>query len=433
VAEKPVDDATAALRAMSSRLSSAIMDAYALAVGIPTYGLHRKYMDHAVRRFAVPCKSCKESGLQMFGDAQGQCVDCGGFKRRLSPAAVRRLYQIVAARFPEVRARSNAEESAQRWEARKAVTVTKPMYLGLKDLPLGVPQKPDSSALRVASITWRRGLRSEFLWTACEDDICVLWEHLPGLEHAGESWTEVFAWAQGGDCDPKRSAQRLLQDGWSVANPAYDWLGSLTAAASNRLSQAFSVTSEGLLSRSQFQWLFHAAVRVRVQGEKRSQRPKATDKPLNIGPYHFRPKTWTAHHISQRGDRSMELTEAAALRAYAIMINTLSTAPIEPLLADDFVYESQQVINPLKSKQAFLEYMSAKLATIRKTNATVWAELGRVSAYGKHQPCVILAQNTKANLVGAVLATTAGGKLERLDVCIIPDPHTAERSGEYPT
>ena len=55
-----------------------------------------------------------------------------------------------------------------------------------------------------------------------------------------------------------------------------------------------------------------------------------------------------------------------------------------------------------------------------------------VSAYGEHQPCVVLAQNSKDKLVGLVLARTAGSKLCRLDLCIVPQPQSAERSGEYP-
>ena len=129
----------------------------------------------------------------------------------------------------------------------------------------------------------------------------------------------------------------------------------------------------------------------------------------------------------------MELTEVVALRAYAKMMNTLSAAPLEPLLADDFTYESQMVFQALESKQAFLEYIIPKLQTIHRSNATVYAEMGTVAAYGKNQPCVILAQNEKANLVALVLAKTQGSKLIRLDLCIVPPPQAAERNGEYPT
>lgn len=128
----------------------------------------------------------------------------------------------------------------------------------------------------------------------------------------------------------------------------------------------------------------------------------------------------------------MELTQLEALRAYAKMMNTLSVAPLEPLLADDFIYESQNVFSGLESKQAFLDYIAPKLQTIQNAGATVFAEMGMVSAYGKDQPCVVLAQHSKDNLVGLVLASIAGDKVSRLDLCIVPPPQSAERSGEYP-
>ncbi len=129
----------------------------------------------------------------------------------------------------------------------------------------------------------------------------------------------------------------------------------------------------------------------------------------------------------------MELTEVDALRAYAKMMNTLSVGPLEPLLAEDFAYESQTVFEALESKQTFLDYIIPKLQTIHRSNATMYAEMGTVSAYGRRQPCVILAQNDKANLVALVLAKTQGSKLRRLDLCVVPPPQDAERSGEYPT
>jgi hypothetical protein len=291
VAENHVNEATVALRALSSKLQLELLGAYASETGLPTVGLHRKTMDHAFRRFAVTCDSCSGTGLQMIADARSVCTDCGGLKSRLSPAAVRRLHQIVVAAFPEVRPKSNVEKAAKRWEARKPVTVFKPVYLGSEDLPVGVPPRPNSRALPVASIKWRRGLRSEFLWTAGEADLCVLWERLPDLKHSdGEPWAEVFAWASGGVADPGRSVQRLLLHGWAAANPAYDWLDSLQFRKSSRLRKAFTVTAGGLLSEQQLEWLFAAAARARSKAtaqRRTSAKGKVplVDKPLNIGPY----------------------------------------------------------------------------------------------------------------------------------------------------
>lgn len=129
----------------------------------------------------------------------------------------------------------------------------------------------------------------------------------------------------------------------------------------------------------------------------------------------------------------MGLTEIDALRAYATMMNTLSVEPIKALLSDDFVYESQMVFQALESKQLFIEYIVPKLQTIHSANATVYAEMGTVVAYGENKPCVILAQNDKENLVALVLAKTDGAKLMRLDLCVVPPPQAAQRSGEYPT
>ena len=128
----------------------------------------------------------------------------------------------------------------------------------------------------------------------------------------------------------------------------------------------------------------------------------------------------------------MELTKAEALRAYAKMMNTFNVSQIEPLLAEDFTYESQMVFSALESKQEFLDYIRPKLQTIQNSGATVFAEMGTVHAYGQSQPCVVLAQNRKENLVALVLARVLEDKLSRLDLCIVPSPQSAERSGEYP-
>ena len=126
------------------------------------------------------------------------------------------------------------------------------------------------------------------------------------------------------------------------------------------------------------------------------------------------------------------LTEVDALRAYARMMNTLDPTHFEALLAEDFVYESQVVLQPLESKQEFLDYIYPKLKTIREASATVFAEMGTVSAYKPEQPCVIMAQNNRDNLVALVLVKLEGQLIKRLDLGIVPPPQTAKRSGEYP-
>ncbi len=128
----------------------------------------------------------------------------------------------------------------------------------------------------------------------------------------------------------------------------------------------------------------------------------------------------------------MGLSKEDALRAYATMLNTLNVQPLEGLLAEDFHYASQWVFDEISSKKAYLRYIVGKLQTISKSKSTLFAEMGTVAVYGKIQPCVVLAQDDRENLVGIVLAEVEGAQLKRLDLCMIPPPDTAIRSGEYP-
>jgi len=122
-----------------------------------------------------------------------------------------------------------------------------------------------------------------------------------------------------------------------------------------------------------------------------------------------------------------------ALRAYARMLNTGDVPAFEPYLADDFVYESQMVLTPLRGKTEFLEYIVPKLQTVAASDRPVFAEMAEVSALGQELPCVLTAQGTRDNLLLLVLGKICGDRLARLDLCVVPPPWSARRSGEYPT
>jgi hypothetical protein len=47
-------------------------------------------------------------------------------------------------------------------------------------------------------------------------------------------------------------------------------------------------------------------------------------------------------------------------------------------------------------------------------------------------PCVVMAQGSKENLLATVFVKVKDGYIKRLDMCIIPNPSVAIRSGEYP-
>lgn len=133
--------------------------------------------------------------------------------------------------------------------------------------------------------------------------------------------------------------------------------------------------------------------------------------------------------------KANRLTEIEALRAYARMINNLNITHIKPYIADDFHYVSQSVFDKIESKDKFLDYIQGKLHTIRKNrpNNKVWAEIGELKTHQRGRSCVLIAQGKKDELKETVLAKVVGDKIERIDVCLVPSPELAKRTGEYPT
>lgn len=125
------------------------------------------------------------------------------------------------------------------------------------------------------------------------------------------------------------------------------------------------------------------------------------------------------------------LSKEQALRAYASMMNTLDTSRLEAFLADEFHYSSQWVFAEIESKATYLEYIVPKLEAIRESGAAVWAEMAWLGSEFP-EPCVVMAQSDKDNLVAVVLAKVEDGKISRLDLCGAPSPHSAHRTGEYP-
>ena len=136
------------------------------------------------------------------------------------------------------------------------------------------------------------------------------------------------------------------------------------------------------------------------------------------------------------------LTVEKALRAYAAMMNTLDVSKLEPLLADDFHYTSQMVLSEIESKAEYITYITAKLKTLQALRAggvhQGWAEMGWMDQMGwaDHTvfpgPCVVLAQRSREDLVGYVVAKVENGTIKWLAACVAPSPYAATRSGEYP-
>jgi hypothetical protein len=128
----------------------------------------------------------------------------------------------------------------------------------------------------------------------------------------------------------------------------------------------------------------------------------------------------------------MDIKLADLLRAYARMLNTLNFARLAPALHPHFAYASQSVLSEIHGKKEFLDYIKPKLEAISRSTSPVFAEMGAISINGHEQPCVILAQGKKDNLVALALGQMRDDRLSRIDICVVPNPSSANRSGEYP-
>ncbi len=114
------------------------------------------------------------------------------------------------------------------------------------------------------------------------------------------------------------------------------------------------------------------------------------------------------------------------------MVNTGDVHRLAPLLDPQFSYESQMVLSSL-DRDGYIDYMRQKLVVFRESGAPVFAEMGRITAYGGDRPCVIIAQPTPDTPIGLFFAQVDDGRLLRLDMCLVPHASLAVRSGDYPS
>ena len=121
-----------------------------------------------------------------------------------------------------------------------------------------------------------------------------------------------------------------------------------------------------------------------------------------------------------------------ALTAYAKMMNNLDSIEFESLLDENLSYESQAVLMPIHSRSEFIDYIRQKLSSIKNAKVKIFAELAELSAYGQNN-CVLIAQNERDDLVATVFIKVNNDKISKIDMCLIPEPRYAIRSGIYPS
>ena len=133
-----------------------------------------------------------------------------------------------------------------------------------------------------------------------------------------------------------------------------------------------------------------------------------------------------------------KLSKKDAVTVFAKAWNNLDASLIEPYIAEDIIYWSQQVLTDMTGKKAVMKYLTDKMETIRKSpDNQIFAELGETKPYPMSpdpiEPCVILAQGHKNNVGALALLKIESNKINSIGICSdAPHPSTAKRSGEYP-
>ena len=132
----------------------------------------------------------------------------------------------------------------------------------------------------------------------------------------------------------------------------------------------------------------------------------------------------------------LQLKEAAIILARAW--NNLDASLLEPYIAKDIIFWSQQALTDMTGKNAVLDHLNTEMETIRRTpQERIFAELGETKPYplapDDPEPCVVLASGDRNNVRALALLKLECGKINSIGICSdAPHPSTAKRTGEYP-
>ncbi len=118
--------------------------------------------------------------------------------------------------------------------------------------------------------------------------------------------------------------------------------------------------------------------------------------------------------------------------------NNLDASLLEPYIAEDIIFWSQQALTDMTGKNCVMDHLNTEMETIRRSSQErVFAELGETKPYplapDQPEPCVILACGDRNNVRALALLKLECGKINSIGICSdAPHPSTATRTGEYP-
>lgn len=123
-------------------------------------------------------------------------------------------------------------------------------------------------------------------------------------------------------------------------------------------------------------------------------------------------------------DEVIDGLKLEACRAYARMINTLDYSCLDPWLDPDLEYQSQQVLEIMRGKERYSEYIRGKIENIRNSGYLTVAEIAYTDMFDPG-PCVIIAQGEEERWVATLLLNMKGNSIGSMTSALSLRPTSA--------
>ncbi len=112
------------------------------------------------------------------------------------------------------------------------------------------------------------------------------------------------------------------------------------------------------------------------------------------------------------------LTEYDVAKLYADAWNNLHPDDFIEILSDDVVYNSQFVLEEMKGKDSFQDYLRHKMKAVMKSGAKVKAEIGMTTRPFPNRDCVLLFQSNPTSPDAVIICEISCGKVTKIDLCM---------------
>ncbi len=167
--------------------------------------------------------------------------------------------------------------------------------------------------------------------------------------------------------------------------------------------------------------------------------PVSGGQPRTLSPTCCEPHTLASSSRPRYDQKAMskatpEFGARHHLEALGLMWNTLDCDRVLASLCDETVWESQRRLSPLVGRDQIGNHLilrSNELSRVTESKRPV-AAIARIYGYRGEEPCLVIFQSSATSPDTVVFVESEGSKLLRVDLCVVPDPQSAEIAEDFP-